>query len=547
MKACYENDVWIATLRMDFNFQDEYCQRVFMIEAEESARHLEWMKLILGGGKATASNNGYYDGRWLVPGYLVDRSDEKRKKYIIYEPHAQVVRWLFRRFLELDGNFRALCREVEQMPFLFPAFEDWVDKRDISRFRGNGEKRGSLIKEGPYAGNYKATSSGIKSILCNPVCIGWWIPIDGGLVENNHEPIVDEILFAYAYKRLSSYDLSGKRQKPERVTRSGEAEGIIKKVLHDDRDKLMYPSHDVDKDGKAKNRYISLEVGDLYNIYRYSISMRYLDNIFLEKLFERLAALEKLEDWEDRLKERQAAREEAQAYNKRLIQKQIDNARRQRTETLSNLNDPDIPKTKQMKIDYALQIAGLEEKIQQWEIELAASEDEEDDEEITLYQIHSLLPNIKSEWNKLSFGVRLRFVGALVQKAVLTLVSPSWVKLEIYWKKAIGDLVDIGHFKRQSTKGPTWSQEEETVLREMYSKADAAELLAAFPNRTWSSIALHANEMRLIRDRGRKPNSVSTVYGRCETQEDREYAAKNGLISNDKNAQWSVLWASPLS
>ena len=63
MRKCYEHHVWIATLRMNFNFEDEYCQRVFMLEAEESARHLKWMKLVLGGGKQTASDNGYYDGR----------------------------------------------------------------------------------------------------------------------------------------------------------------------------------------------------------------------------------------------------------------------------------------------------------------------------------------------------------------------------------------------------------------------------------------------------------------------------------------------------
>ena len=59
MKLCYDHDVWIATLRMHFNFKDEYCQRVFMLEAEESARHLKWMKLVLGGARSTASENGY--------------------------------------------------------------------------------------------------------------------------------------------------------------------------------------------------------------------------------------------------------------------------------------------------------------------------------------------------------------------------------------------------------------------------------------------------------------------------------------------------------
>src|SRR5436309_3611624 len=107
MKLCYEHDVWIITLRMPFNFKDEYCQQVFMLEAQESARHLKWMKLVLGGAKSAASDKGYYDGRFLVPGYIVDRTDEKHKKYIMYRPHAEVVFWLFKRFLELDGNFPA--------------------------------------------------------------------------------------------------------------------------------------------------------------------------------------------------------------------------------------------------------------------------------------------------------------------------------------------------------------------------------------------------------------------------------------------------------
>jgi DNA invertase Pin-like site-specific DNA recombinase len=33
MKTCHDHNVWIATLRMNFNFKDDYCQRVFMLEA----------------------------------------------------------------------------------------------------------------------------------------------------------------------------------------------------------------------------------------------------------------------------------------------------------------------------------------------------------------------------------------------------------------------------------------------------------------------------------------------------------------------------------
>jgi hypothetical protein len=537
MRACYENDVWLATLRMDFNFQDEYCQRVFMIEAEESARHLEWMKLVMGGGKAAASDKGYYDGRWIVPGYIVDRSDEQRKKYIIYEPHAEVVRWLFQRYLELDGNLWGLFREVEKMPFLFPKFEEWVDAKSVSRFVGNRKKQTLLIQEGPYAGNYKISSDGIRSILCNPVYIGWWLPINGGVVENNHEAIVEEALFTYAHKRLSTYDLNGERQKPARVTRNGEAKGLLKKVLRDDNDKPMYAIYDV-RHNKQPFRYKSFERNSLLLTFRYSVCVEQLDSIFLEKFFERITMLEKLDDWKDKLDERQAAREAKQEYSKSLVQKQINNARRQRKEILDLLKDPDIPKTKQMKIDYAEQIAGLEEKIAQWESDLESTEGEEEDEEVTLYEIHSLLPDIASQWNKLPFDVRLRFVGALVQKVVLSQVAPSWLKVEIYWKEVIGNFVDTGHFQRDASNRTIWSQEEIDILRQMFPMADAAEILEALPDRSWKGITYRAQRLGIKRERGARPNSIHVTRTDYRTLEDKKYEEENGLSSSVKNVQW---------
>jgi hypothetical protein len=534
MKACYENDVWIATLRMDFNFQDEYCQRVFMIEAEESARHLEWMKLILGGGLRTASSKGYYDGRWLVPGYIVDRTDDKKKKFVIYEPHAKVVRWLFRRFFQLDGDFPKLCREVAEMPFFFPKFEPWVDSKNVGKFPGNREKKGTLIKEGPNAGNYRITKEGLKSILTNPVYIGWWLPIGGGVIEDNHDRITEDALFVYAHKRLSTYDLAGERQKPMRVTRYGRSENILKKVIVDERDQTMYVVMDRDRPF-----YKSYEQGDLTSRYRFSVDANEFDRIFLEKLFERLNELgDKLTNWSDQQKERQRAKAQERAEKKSLIRKQIDRAIRQRAEIMETMNDPDIPKTKQMKIDYATQAAGLEKKINQWELELATP-DEEVDDEATLYEIHSLLPNIQTRWNKLSYDVRLRFVNALVQKVVISPAAPSWRKLEIYWKPVIGNVVDVAHVLKPYTNKTSWTQEEETIIRELYPTADAMEILQLIPNRSWQSIYARASKLGIKRERNRQPNSVHVTMQDPGTPEDRKYEEENGIILTGKKVYWS--------
>jgi len=540
MKTCYNHDVWIATLRMHFNLKDPYCQRVFMLEAEEAARHLEWMKLVLGGARATASSNGYYDGRWLVPGYIVDRTDPLRKKYIVYEPHATVVKWLFRRFLELDGNFYELGREVDKMPFLFPMFESWVDPKNISRFAGSRKRGGSLIKEGPYQGNYKPSIHGIRSILCNPVYIGWWLPLDGGVVENNHEALVDEAVFTYAHKRLSSHDLNGERQKPLRVTRNGETKGVLKKVLRDCNDEPMYTRYVTNE---YNTYYTSLSGNSLSRSYEYSVLVERLDKVFLEKLFERLEALKKLDDWEDRIEERLTTKKAAREYKENLMRKSITEAQEKRSAIMGMLSDKELPLTKQMRIDYVNECAGLEKKIKELQESLdAADEEDGEDEEVTLYQIHSLLPNIAEKWDKLSFDVRLRFVGAVVQMAVLEDVAPSWLKLEIHWKDAIGNFADVGYIRRTSCNRTSWSQEEEARLREIYPKEDAAVILQALPERSWKSIMTRAERMGIKRDRGRKPNSfnVNTEVSLSSSQKDREFEEAEGVSPSVPGPQWRL-------
>ncbi len=201
MRACAEHDVWISTLRMDFNFRDDYARRVFILEADEAAKYLEWQREVMMGGRMTASGKGIWDGRYVAYGYVVDFQEKLEngeenptyKNYLVYKPHAEVIQWLFHRYLELDGNFTALCREVDEMPYLFPAFEKGVDSRCITRCAGYR----TLFKDGPYKGCYKPSRFGLLSILTNPVYIGWWLPMGGGCIEKHHPALIDQALFEY--------------------------------------------------------------------------------------------------------------------------------------------------------------------------------------------------------------------------------------------------------------------------------------------------------------------------------------------------------------
>jgi DNA invertase Pin-like site-specific DNA recombinase len=482
MKTCYEHHVWITTLSMHFNFQDPYCQRVFMLEAEEAARHLEWMRLMLGGALRAASSKGYYDGRWVVPGYIVDRTDPLRKKYVVYPPHAEKVRWLFLRFLQLDGDFPALCREVQQMPYLFPKFESWVDTRKM-KFSLHRPKKGARPSR-TGEGHYKPTKKGLLSILTNPVYIGWWLPIDGGVIEGNHEAIVEEVLFLYAHQRLSTYTLDGERQKPVRVIRHGKVEALLKKVIKAESGQSIYPSPD--KGGQ----YRCCRSDGYISSYCFTLPLSLVDTIFLETFFDHLLQgtwHPDYEDWRQALQRQKASKHQ----QKQSVVRYINEAQRQRQETMDILDDPDIPKTKQMKIEYGRKIVALEAQIAQWKMSVEASEGKGGEEQERFRSIEEIISEIITSWDQLPFEKRMRFVNALVQHVQICRLSPGWFQMEIQWKRP--DWENTNCLFHRTANREAWTPEEDALLTARYANETAETLMKALPDKTWSAIEHRAS------------------------------------------------------
>src|SRR5215469_12603 len=522
MKTCHDHDVWIATLRMNFNFREPsgYSQRVFMMEAEESARHLEWMKLVLGGGKITASANGYYDGRPVAPGYLVDRSDPERKKYIRYAPFASQTLWLYERLCELDFNFYHLCQEVAAIPYVYPRLEEGMKVRLAIK----------PIKEGMYEGCYKPSRGGLLSILTNPAYIGWWIPLQGDVIINNHKPIVPEELFWMAHRRLSSYDLNGNRQKPERVTRYGTVEGLLKKVLTSDQGNVCYTGTfsefgTVYRFGKKIDGLVLDE--------QFTVSISTIDGEFLNKFFEHLRKWQGYEDWSERL-EQKVRKEEARKHQ---INGLIAQAQERWDYNMATFKDPSIPKTPRMKQELANECAGLEGKIAQWQQDLQTIDDPELADEQTQYEIYTLLPDLMDYWDDLSFATRLRFVNALTRRVVLNHVSPNWLKMEIHWKRADWG-IDIGHIRRHSYH-ENWRQEEDAIIQTSYLTIDPKNLLEQLPDRSWEAIRHRALRLGLQRVRKIRGERGITIYRHISLQ-DSDYARKEGFDPTRKDAVWSA-------
>src|SRR5260370_35069908 len=134
MEVCYAHNALVVTPDFVYDFHVSWHIDRFKRRCEEAWNYLEYH---VYGRMHPAQDERGYGGFWtggrLPIGYILDTLEkiEGRKnpdyyRYIVYEPHAQVVRWIFFRFKELGGVVAALMREIERKPYLFPDFEEGI-------------------------------------------------------------------------------------------------------------------------------------------------------------------------------------------------------------------------------------------------------------------------------------------------------------------------------------------------------------------------------------------------------------------------------------
>jgi DNA invertase Pin-like site-specific DNA recombinase len=285
VKLCKDHHCIIITTDdlFDFNNPKRDDRKRFLELAQAAADYVT--KHVRGRmlpARAQLSMRGVHDGRRINVGYIIvdreryleDGSDNPEwRKYVIYEPHAKVIRWLFRRFRQLGGNLRVLHREIEAWPFVFPDFDD----PEHARYTG-------MIHNGK---GFTLTRQGLASLLTNTVYIGWWY-YKGVTTKGNHDPIVSEEDFWYAFDRLSSVTIDGEERPrlataPTRYTHDGSpplealldgiitgaVEGMAVYVLRNE----VPPNYSIFDEGRKHGEH-----------YKQSIPVLELDAIFSQRL-----------------------------------------------------------------------------------------------------------------------------------------------------------------------------------------------------------------------------------------------------------------------
>jgi DNA invertase Pin-like site-specific DNA recombinase len=217
IQICKRHNCLVITPHMTYDFHNPYHVKIFRDKCEQAADYLrEYVMIRLHGARERAARRGMYDGRNIAVGFIVDRrptilvdgqevQNPTYKKVVPYEPHAKIIRFLFKRFALLGGKFMALWRELAAMPVVFPEFDESVDQRTKTRV---------ALTQVP--GGYHLTPTGLGMILTNVIYIGYWV-VGGEVVsKTNHPAIVEEAEFWHVFNKLSRYTIEGEEQIPER-------------------------------------------------------------------------------------------------------------------------------------------------------------------------------------------------------------------------------------------------------------------------------------------------------------------------------------------
>jgi site-specific DNA recombinase len=122
-ELCRRHGVLIVMPTRRLNLRDSMHLRLYRQEIERAADEIELLKLRLGGPLRHKALSGRWDGRSVPPGYLLDDdpTSPNYDRYVVYEPHADVVRAIFRAQIE-TGTPVGAARWLRDQGIIVPAF-----------------------------------------------------------------------------------------------------------------------------------------------------------------------------------------------------------------------------------------------------------------------------------------------------------------------------------------------------------------------------------------------------------------------------------------
>src|SRR5260221_4514860 len=507
VKICKEHHCIILTPDdfFDFNNPKRDDRRRFLELAQQAADYVtKHVKGRMIPAKYQVARRGDYDGRTIPIGLIIFDGEQKPHEYT---PQAERIIYLFKRLRELDGRVYLLWREIERKRDLFPPYP-----KEALGVKG-------YMKEGPFG----ITRQGLELILKNPAYIGHWYHKEQGksaiIIKDNHEAIVDEDDFWYAFNLLSPTTITGelnalkKDKPPTRFTRVGTLpaedllDGIVRSLLERHG---VYVFQDADSPQKATygidDQYASGETDE----HKASIRVIELDRIFTKKLVYRLRIFQAMEAVQA-LAEPGRPREEVVYRYLKQVQSSVDQSNAGVKAQLEEYTAETASLDKTLHYGAASLDGKTIERYSQrlahlnTTIEILSKKDNQAAKtEKTLRRSAKLLTDASYGYEEFTFENKQNLVRLITTNIYLSVLAPRWLLLEIDWSPFLGVSVDdFAFIWRPYASGGSWLDAEKETLKEVYEAESRDSILQSFPNRSWGSILHQAHRLEL-----RRPNNL---------------------------------------
>ncbi|QBD78112.1 recombinase family protein [Ktedonosporobacter rubrisoli] len=503
---CKNHDCIVITPHKVYDFENPYDVKQFRWRCEESADYIrDYVYNRLGGALRRIAAQGLYDGRAISLGFIIDRrktiliNDEHApnpnyKKYIPYEPHAEVRLNLLRMYVKFDGKLKPMYRELCKKPVLFPDFPADMPREVI----GNRH-----VKK--VSGGFHLSESGLRDMLCNIDAIGKWLH-RGNIRDNNHPRIIppeEEDKFWFAFNRLSPYLTNGE----ENTLRPNKARYYIK------RNPKALLKECIEAANEGQVIYVANKFGAWYYEISYrephkdtgrivTIQVEHLDSIFKDKLLDHLSKTDSYEHYRNWYE----ARVSEAVSEISSIDKQLETIKRDRAGIQKSLRNPKLRQSVREALEEDLAIILLQRE--ELEDKKAYFEVQRDGEDvINLIEYKKLVEKLAPHWKNLTFSKRMSLVNALVKNLTLESIAPHFLRVVIEWENPTWE-IDDGLIWRTQGTAPIWTEEEREIVRELYPSGDRNELLRQLPNRSWTGIQIMGKDLKLVRTVKSQPNGI---------------------------------------
>lgn len=532
--ACRRNNVMVMTPRLIYDFahptQGKFFMQQFREESQRAADFLDYhIKGRLLKSRDYLTERGLWAGRMTVPGFMVDMREKlpdgernpNYRKYVRFEPHADVVVEIFKLFQKFNGNHLGTWKYMEQHGPYFPEVKPEMIPEG---FRLNLR----LNYRSSVTGGLMPTLMNLKRLLLQVAYIGHWVHQEAIVQWNNHEAIVPEDLFMFAYNRLSPTDFYG----------DPNPEHIPQRVFnrHKESRPVPPPTYSglvfTDDLPERPNARIATSWAKFSSSYAYvlqdyphrslvwSIKAYILDGIVDRMLLERLKATTIDDDaWEDAV----SNTEQNNQAEVRRLENWIRNTEQTKTNIVASLEvitHPEMVERAQARYEVA------EREIAGYRRELQALKDR-DAQTFTLSHARPVLEAVVRRWDEVDSRERRTLFEAFASSIHLTKVKRGTKFLTVRWR----DRTETT--ERIEFSGHLWDKQDVADLKEMVeSNTDQATIMQRFPEDRWEQIQ---QRYRYYWNNGRWPTTYSgkKKYTRMTRWIDTpEYQRSKALVSD---------------